>query len=85
MLLDYYSSAPDSARLVNTLSLTCASLGVSPWYGYVPSESDGSDILSRFSELGEAGMPPFLGSFVPMRLPSEADLTQWESDVTSLG
>ena len=35
--------------------------------------------------LGEAGMPPVLGSFVPMRLPSEADLTQWESDVTSLG
>ena len=28
---------------------------------------------------------PVLGSFVPMRLPSEADLTQWEADVTSLG
>ena len=85
LIKDYYSSAPDSARLVNTLSLTCASLGVSPWYGYVPSESDGSDILSRFSELGEAGMLPFLGSFVPMRLPSEADMTQWEANVAFLG
>ena len=39
--------------------------------------------------LGEAMVKrayrPFSALFVPMRLPSEADLTQWEAGVTSLG
>ena len=43
-----YSRTPDSARLVNTLTLACATCGVSPWFEYVPSDSNSSDIPSRF-------------------------------------
>ena len=52
-------------------------MGVSPWYGYVPTESNSADIPSRWWDGAPEHVPAFLGRYVRMMFPTEDEFRFW--------